>query len=308
MEPLNNINSFNPLTPLTEINNDLLAEKKVKVLVKREDLTDKFISGNKWHKLKYNLIEARKLGFESLLTFGGAFSNHIHATAAAGIKYGFKTIGIIRGEEHLPLNPTLKFAEENGMHLEYIDRSAYRKKYDQQLIKKWKDKFGEFYLIPEGGSNNLAVKGCSEIIPSIKINYDFICSACGTGGTLAGLVLGLNKKAFGLGFSVLKGGEFLYQNIKSFLSNFNAGDFNNWEVKLDYHFGGYAKITKELKLFCEEFYQNHNIPIEPIYTGKMFFGLFDLIKQNYFPAYSTIIAIHTGGLQGIEGLKFRNKL
>lgn len=302
------MNLLNPNTPLVEIFEDLFTKKQIRVFVKREDLTDQYISGNKWYKLKYNLIEAEKLGFRTLLTFGGAFSNHIHAAAAAGYKFGFKTIGVIRGEEHLPLNPTLSFAYENGMYLEYIDRTSYRKKYDQELIQKLKDKYGDFYLIPEGGSNHLAVKGCAEIISSINIKFDYICSACGTGGTLAGLILGLNKNAFALGFSVLKGGEFLNQNISSFLKCFDADDFKNWKINLDFHFGGYAKVTKELIEFCSSFSDQHNFIIEPIYTGKMFYGLFDLIKRDYFPTNSSIIAIHTGGLQGLEGLKFRKKI
>ncbi len=163
------MNLLNPNTPLVEIFEDLFTKKQIRVFVKREDLTDQYISGNKWYKLKYNLIEAEKLGFRTLLTFGGAFSNHIHAAAAAGNKFGFKTIGVIRGEEHLPLNPTLSFAYENGMYLEYIDRTSYRKKYDQELIQKLKDKYGDFYLIPEGGSNHLAVKGCAEIISEALI-------------------------------------------------------------------------------------------------------------------------------------------
>ncbi|HMN16966.1 MAG TPA: pyridoxal-phosphate dependent enzyme [Ignavibacteriaceae bacterium] len=302
------MNLLNPNTPLVEIFEDLFTKKQIRVFVKREDLTDQYISGNKWYKLKYNLIEAEKLGFRTLLTFGGAFSNHIHAAAAAGKIFGFKTIGVIRGEEHLPLNPTLSFAYENGMYLEYIDRASYRKKYDQELIQKLKDKYGDFYLIPEGGSNHLAVKGCAEIISSINITFDYICSACGTGGTLAGLILGLNKNAFALGFSVLKGGEFLNQNISSFLKYFDADDFKNWKIILDFHFGGYAKVTKELIEFCSSFSDQHNFIIEPIYTGKMFYGLFDLIKRDYFPTNSSIIAIHTGGLQGLEGLKFRKKI
>lgn len=302
------MNLLNPNTPLIEIFDDLFTKKQIRVFVKREDLTDQYISGNKWYKLKYNLIEAEKLGFRTLLTFGGAFSNHIHAAAAAGKIFGFKTIGVIRGEEHLPLNPTLSFAYENGMYLEYIDRASYRKKYDHELIQKWKNKHGDFYLIPEGGSNHLAVKGCAEIISSINIKFDYVCSACGTGGTLAGLILGLNKNAFALGFSVLKSGEFLNQNISSFLKYFDADDFKNWKINLDFHFGGYAKVTKELIEFCNIFLKKHNITIEPIYTGKMFYGLFDLIKRDYFPTNSSIIAIHTGGLQGLEGLKFRKKI
>ena len=298
----------NPTTPLTEIIDQILIDKQIKLFIKREDLTDKFISGNKWYKLKYNLIEAEKLGYKTLLTFGGAFSNHIHATAAAGNKYGFKTIGVIRGEEHLPLNPTLIFAQVNGMIIEYLDRKSYRNKYDDDLISRLKNKYGDFYLIPEGGSNHLAIKGCAEIIPTIDIKFDFICSACGTGGTLAGLILGLNSKTFALGFSVLKGGEFLNQNIQNLLSQYQKENLNNWQINLDYHLGGYAKINTELVKFCTNFEKRHNIPIEPIYTGKMFYGIFDLINKDFFSKNVTIVAIHSGGLQGLDGLKFRSMI
>jgi 1-aminocyclopropane-1-carboxylate deaminase/D-cysteine desulfhydrase-like pyridoxal-dependent ACC family enzyme len=298
----------NPTTPLIEIFDPLFEKKQIKLFIKREDLTDKFISGNKWFKLKYNIIEARKLGYKTLLTFGGAYSNHIHATAAAGKKYGFNTIGIIRGEEHFPLNPTLSSAKENGMLIKYIDRKSYRNKYDDKLIIGLKNKYGDFYLIPEGGSNHLAVKGCSEIIPGIKISYDYICCACGTGGTLAGLILGLDSNAKAIGFSVLKGSEFLNQNVKNWLSVFGKNNLLNWEINFDFHFGGYAKFNAELLTFCKEFNYRHKIEIEPIYTGKMFYGIFDLIRQDYFQHDTTIVAIHSGGLQGIEGLKQRGIL
>lgn len=298
----------NPTTPLTEIFDPLFEQKQIRFFVKREDLTDDFISGNKFYKLKYNLIEAEKLGYKTLLTFGGAYSNHTHATAAAGKKYGFKTIGVIRGEEHLPLNPTLNFAKENGMILEYIDRKSYRNKYDKYIVDEFKNKFEDFYLIPEGGSNHLAIKGCAEIIPSITTDFNFICSACGTGGTLAGLVLGLDSKSFALGFSVLKGGEFLYKNIRTLLSYYQKDKLNNFQINLDYHFGGYAKTNNKLNKFCNSFEEQHNIPIEPIYTGKMFYGIYDLIKNNFFPLNSTIVAIHTGGLQGLQGLKQRKMI
>ncbi|MBK7500100.1 MAG: 1-aminocyclopropane-1-carboxylate deaminase/D-cysteine desulfhydrase [Ignavibacteriales bacterium] len=297
-----------PITPLTEIFNPLFEQKQIKFFIKREDLTDEFISGNKFYKLKYNLIEAEKLGLNALLTFGGAYSNHIHATAAAGKKYGLKTIGVIRGEEHLPLNPTLSSAQENGMIIEYIDRKSYRSKYDEGLIQTLKEKFGDFYLIPEGGSNHLAIKGCAEIISGITTDFNFVCSACGTGGTLAGLILGLDSKHFALGFSVLRGGSFLYQNIRTLLSYYHKENLNNFQINLDYHFGGYAKTNAELNNFCAGFYEQHNIQIEPIYTGKMFFGLYDLIRSNFFPPESTIVAIHTGGLQGLQGLKQRKMI
>jgi 1-aminocyclopropane-1-carboxylate deaminase/D-cysteine desulfhydrase-like pyridoxal-dependent ACC family enzyme len=300
------MNIENPATPLTEIKNLILEKAQVKLFIKREDIVDEFISGNKWFKLKYNLIEAEKLGFKKLLTFGGAYSNHIYATAAAAQKYNFKTVGIIRGEEHLPLNPTLSFAKSCGMELEYLDRKSYRNKYDKTLIEQFKKKYNDFYLIPEGGSNHLALKGCAEIINRIDVKFDFVCTACGTGGTLAGLVLGLNSRANVLGFSVLKGGEFLYQNIRSFLLTHKKETVNNWQINLEYHFGGYAKVTKELIDFCKDFEIQHNIPIEPIYTGKMLYGVFDLITKNFFPKNSVIVAIHTGGLQGLNGLNQRN--
>jgi len=298
----------NPTTPLTEIFDPLFEKRQIRFFIKREDLTDEFISGNKWYKLKYNLIEAEKLGYKTLLTFGGAYSNHIHATAAAGKKYGFKTIGVIRGEEHLPLNPTLSSAQENGMIIEYVDRKSYRNKYEDSLIQSLKEKFGDFYFIPEGGSNQLAIKGCSEIIPGITTDFNFVCSACGTGGTLAGLILGLDSKSFALGFSVLKSGSFIYKNIRTLLSYFQQENLNNFQINLDYHFGGYAKTNTELNNFCAGFYEQHNIQIEPIYTGKMFYGLYDLIRSNFFPPESTIVAIHTGGLQGLQGLKQRKMI
>ena len=300
--------SENPDTPLIEINDPRLFENKIKLFIKREDLIDPEISGNKWFKLRYNLLEAKKLGHKKILTFGGAYSNHIYSTAAAGKKFGFETIGVIRGEEHLPLNPTLSFAKDCGMKFHYLDRKSYKNKYDELIVKSLKNEYDDFYLVPEGGSNSLAVKGCSEIIPRINKKFDFICTACGTGGTLAGMVLGLNSNAKAIGFSVLKGGNFLNNNVKNFLSIFNQNNLINWEINLDYHFGGYAKVTDELLEFCHEFTDKHNIEIEPIYTGKMLFGIFDLIKKKYFPKGSTIIALHSGGLQGLKGLEQRGIL
>lgn len=298
----------NPVTPLIEIDDPLTKEFNVKLLIKREDLIHPYISGNKWYKLKYNLIEARKLGYNKLLTFGGAYSNHIYATASAGKEFGFETVGVIRGEAHQPLNPTLSFAKSCGMQLHYLDRKSYRIKYSEDIITLLKNKFGDFYLIPEGGSNYLAVKGCAEIIEGIKKPFDFICTACGTGGTIAGLSLGLKSNSKAIGFSVLKGGHFLKNNVKNFHLDLGKTNLANWEIITDYHFGGYAKTTKDLNDFCKDFKHKYKIEIEPIYTGKMLWGIFDLIKKNYFPENSTIIALHSGGLQGLSGLKQRGKI
>lgn len=266
------------------------------------------MSGNKWHKLKHNLAEARKQGKDTILTFGGAYSNHIYAVAAAGRIFNFNTIGIIRGEEHLPLNPTLSFAKENGMIFYYLDRTTYRKKNSSEIINQLQNIFGDFYLIPEGGTNELAVKGCSDIAKSINIPFDYICSPCGTGGTLAGLISNLNGNQFALGFAVLKGASFLIENVNKLLEDSGNTSFRNWEINLDYHFGGYAKMNSDLKDFTDKFSSLTKIPIEPIYTGKMFFGIYDLAAKGYFAKGDRIIAIHTGGLQGLKGLIASAKL
>ena len=278
------------------------------LFIKREDLVDAELGGNKWRKMKYNLEAAAEQQHDTLLTFGGAYSNHIYATAAAAKRLGFHSIGIIRGEAHEPINPTLGFARDCGMQLEYIDRASYRQKKQPEFIATLEKKFGRFYLLPEGGSNTLALKGCAEITNEINKEsdqpFDFICSACGTGATLAGIISGLAPSQKALGFAVLKGGDFLVNDIKYFLGQ--AGTISTqWSINADYHFGGYAKTTEALWGFIEQFKQDFDIPLDGVYTGKMFYGLFDLIKLGYFPRGSRIVAIHTGGLQGNEGLKLK---
>ena len=305
---LEEIAGINVNTPIEEINDKFLKERKISLYLLREDLNHVALSGNKWHKLKYNIQEARKLKKNKLLTFGGAFSNHIYATAAAGKIFNFRTIGVIRGEEHLPLNPTLSFAKENGMEIYYMDRTSYRKKDSNEIIEDLKRRFGDFYLIPEGGTNELAVKGCSELIDKIDLDFDFVCCPCGTGGTLAGLISGLNGKSYALGFAVLKGASFLRENVQLLLKKSGGELLNNWAINLDYHFGGYAKINRELINFVNDFYAITKIPIEPIYTGKMLFGIYDLISKGFFEQGTRIIAIHTGGLQGLSGLRSKFKV
>ena len=263
------------------------------------------ISGNKWRKLKYNLEEARRQQKNTLLTFGGAYSNHIAAVAAAGQDFGFRTIGMIRGEEHLPLNPTMRFATAAGMALHYIDREAYRHKQDPAYLEQLAEQFDQPYIIPEGGTNALAVKGCTEIVADIPIDYDYICCACGTGGTIAGIIAGLAGKKRVLGFPALKGGEFLQKEIEQLIEAYNGQHFANWQLITDYHFGGYAKVKPELLEFMRRFQEQHQVPLEPVYTGKMFYGLMEMIKQGYFPTGSRIVAVHTGGLQGNAGFEER---
>lgn len=308
MNKIKNILSANIIdknTPVQEIKDPQIIKSGVRLFVKREDLNHSQLSGNKWHKLKYNLVEAAREKYETLLTFGGAYSNHIYATAAAGRLFGFKTIGIIRGEEHLPLNPTLSFARSRNMKLHYVSRSAYRNKTETGFINSLNEKFGKFYLIPEGGTNNLAVKGASEIVSDLDDSCDYYCCACGTGGTLAGIIIGLNGSAKALGFSVLKGGDFLIREINKLINSAGNPGKIGWDINPDYHFGGYAKINKQLIDFSNKFAAVNKIPIEPVYTGKMFFGLYDLISNGFFKSGESILAIHTGGMQGLDGMKKR---
>lgn len=296
-------------SPLQLLEDPVLASFGLKLYLKRDDLLHPTVSGNKWRKLKYNLQEAASQQKRRILTFGGAYSNHIYATAAAGQLFGFETIGIIRGEETLPLNPTLSFASDCGMHLHYVDRQTYAHKYQWEFLDSLSDRFGDFYLLPEGGTNALAVKGCSEIISEIKMDesappYDYICCCCGTGGTLAGLAASLPAGKKALGFSALKGGDFLAGDVKQVLKAYrNAFDCpslntNNFQLISDYHFGGYAKTTPELLQFIQKFEHRHGILLDQVYTGKMMAGLYDMIQQGAFRSSETIIALHTGGLQG----------
>ena len=266
--------------------------------MKREDQLHDFVSGNKFRKLKYNIVEAIKKNNTCLLTFGGAYSNHIAAVAAAGFEMGLETIGVIRGEEiadRLARNPTLSFAQRKGMQLHFVSREDYRQKTELDFISSLQEKFGPFYLIPEGGTNALAVKGCEEILNQSDIDYDYICTPVGTGGTIAGLINASGPDQTVIGFSILKG---TFQ--KEVIENFTLK--SNYYLTDAYCFGGYAKIDSQLIRFINEFKRNYGIPLDPIYTGKMMFGIFDLLKQGYFKENSRILAVHTGGLQGITGM------
>ncbi len=284
-----------PLQPLTD---PVLEARGVSLAVLRTDLIHPVISGNKWYKLKYNLAEARRRGHDTLLSFGGAYSNHLHALAGAGAEYGFKTIGVIRGEERLPLNPTLRFARDQGMRLAYLDRASYRRKHTPEILAQLREEFGDCYLVPEGGSNALAVRGCREMVAAIDRPFDVIACACGTGATLAGLITGLDGGQQALGFAVLKGAAFLQREVRGFLESAGHGGLAHWSINLDYHCGGYAKTTPALIEFITRFETKHRIPLEQVYTGKLLFGLYDLIAQGHFAPGTRLVAVHSGGLQG----------
>lgn len=275
----------------------------ISVFIKREDAIHPIISGNKYRKLKYNIEAAKSEGKKTLLTFGGAFSNHIAAVAEVGKVYGFKTIGVIRGEElalKINDNTTLKYAKDCGMDFKFISRTDYRNKSNLNFIEALNQEYGDFYSIPEGGTNALAIKGCEEILTEADSGFNYICASVGTGGTFAGLINCSKHGQQLLGFSALKGG-FLKEDISKFVKH------NNWTLITDYHFGGYAKINIELVTFINTFKKVNKIQLDPIYTGKLLFGIQDLIAKNYFPEGSRILVIHTGGLQGIAGMNTKLK-
>lgn len=280
-------------TPITQkINSSLFSEKGIEVSVLRLDLIHPQISGNKWFKLKYNLEEARKQGIDTFLTFGGAFSNHIHATAVACQQFAFKSIGIIRGEKESESNSTLSEAKKYGMELYFVSREDYKRKSEEDFISELKNKFGNFYLIPEGGDNLLGEKGCEEILPK-ENDFDIVICACGTGTTFKGIQKSLKPSQKLIGISVLKGEGPLNSNL-------NIID--------DYHCGGYAKHTEELLNFKNKFESENKMPLDYVYTAKLFFALQDLISKNKIAANSKVLVIHSGGLQGNAGYEERYRL
>ncbi|HQV78956.1 MAG: 1-aminocyclopropane-1-carboxylate deaminase/D-cysteine desulfhydrase [Chitinophagales bacterium] len=278
---------FHLPSPIQKIENELTRKFQINLFIKRDDLIHKDIPGNKWRKLKYNLEQAKIENKNTILTFGGAYSNHITATAAAGKYLGFDTIGIIRGEAYLPLNKSLQFAKDCGMHLLYLDRENYKHKNFQQVLP---NDMAPYYLIPEGGSNELALKGCAEIVVEIEIDFDFIASACGTATTIAGIATALKSHQTALGFAVLKH-ENLNQEINEKFPFINTNIIFH-----EAHFGAYAKINPSLIQFIKNFYQEQLILLDYVYTGKMMFRLFELMNENYFPKNSTIVVLHTGGV------------
>ncbi|MFD2028406.1 1-aminocyclopropane-1-carboxylate deaminase/D-cysteine desulfhydrase [Promicromonospora aerolata] len=288
-------------SPLTELQDNRLSDAGVRVLLKRDDLIHPELPGNKWRKLKYNLAAARDAGAQRLLTFGGAYSNHIRAVAAAGQIFGFDTIGVIRGEEHLPLNPSLQFAVEHGMQLTYLDRTTYRAKTNPSVIDRLRQQFGSFYLIPEGGSNALALRGCAELVDEIDQDFDVICCASGTGGTLAGIAAALTASRAAIGFSVLKGGDFLRDDVASFQRDAYGRVTENWSIETGYHFGGFAKTNDSLRAFIDDFESKHGLRLEWVYVARMMYGLFDLIEQRWFPPGTTVVAVISGPAFATDG-------
>ena len=284
-------------SPLQKLDIPLFKDFGVDLFIKRDDLLHPEISGNKWRKLKYNLFELEKSDKSGFITFGGAYSNHLHAVAAAGKEFDFITVGIVRGEKPDVLSPTLQNCSDLGMKLVFVSREEYRLKEKSNLIAEIVRCHSELILFPEGGANQFALKGCAEIIDEITTPFDYLCLACGTGATMAGILSNSRNDFQTIGFPVLKGGDFIADEIRQLLKTTNY-EPRTFELKTDYHFGGYAKYTPDLLDFIRKFETQTAIQLEQVYTGKMMFGVFDLVRKGYFSRGSRIVVLHTGGLQG----------
>ncbi|WP_347987011.1 pyridoxal-phosphate dependent enzyme [Methylomonas sp. AM2-LC] len=287
--------SFAPC-PITRINDHFLDKWGIELWIKRDDLLHSIISGNKWRKLKYILNHALIKGSSCMLSMGGAYSNHLHALAFAGQCLNLKTAAYIRGERPTVFNPTLTDLCHWGMDLRFISRSEYRQLRQFKAFDSLPDlKTGEYWL-PEGGAINLALQGVAESIAEITIPYDVLAVACGTGTTLAGMIAAAPTHCQILGIAALQAG-YMHSDVQQLLTTQHIIR-NNWHINLDYHCGGFAKTHPELLAFMQNFEALHAIPLDPVYTGKLLFGIYDLIKQGYFTAGQRVMLIHTGGLQG----------
>lgn len=290
-----------PASPvhLQPIHEPLFDEQQVHLSILRLDEIHPTVSGNKFFKLKYNLQHAIEKQASAVITFGGQYSNHIYSTAAACNLLGIRSIGIIGAADQTNLTPTLLFAGSQGMELQFVDRTTYRQKNEQWFINDLLDRYPGACIIPEGGSNDLAVKGCTEIPSFITADYDVLCTPIGTGGTLAGLAVAFKGQKQLIAFSSLKGPDTLTQEVTDLIATATPDTYHNWHINSDYHFGGYGKAPAAVMDFISRFRLQHGIQLEQVYTAKMMMGIYDLVEKGYFPRGSKIVAIHSGGLQGL---------
>ena len=289
--------------PLQKIENKGALLHAINLQILRLDAIDLYAGGNKLFKLKYNLEEVKKQGLTKLLTFGGAWSNHLAAAAKTCKENSIDLICVVRGEEPAIYSDTLNYCQQQGAHLHFVSRTDYKNRSEPGFIEALKNKFGNFYALPEGGSNALAVKGCQEITGHIPFDYNYICSPVGSGATIAGITTGLKQHQQALGFSVLKGADYLNEEVNRLIHEAGEDQSSKFKINHNYHFGGYAKTTTELLSFKKDFENTFSIPLDYVYTVKMMYGIFDLLEKQYFEEGATIIAIHTGGLQGNKGFE-----
>ncbi|MEU9979891.1 pyridoxal-phosphate dependent enzyme [Streptomyces sp. NPDC050856] len=294
MNPLD-LSRLRPLlpSPLLPVADERFARHGVRLLLKRDDLIHPDLPGNKWRKLAPNLAAAAG---RPVLTFGGAYSNHLRATAAAGRLLGFTTTGVVRGQElaDRPLNPSLARCAADGMRLLFVDRATYRAKSDPDVLAAiLRDAPDGSFVVPEGGSNELAVRGCAGLGRELRGAADVAAVACGTGGTLAGLAAGLAAGQRALGVPVLRGG-FLGGEIRALQEAAFGGPAGDWSLDERFHFGGYARTSAALDAFADDFEARHGLAIERIYVAKLLYGLFRLTEEGAFPPGTTVAAVVTG--------------
>ena len=278
--------------------------KNVQLDVLREDQLHPVVSGNKYRKLKYNLLQVVENNYAGILTYGGAYSNHIAAVAAAGHHFQIPSVGIIRGEElytdeKIAGNETLAFAKAKNMNFKFVSRSVYQKKEHSDEIQEILQEFSDYYVLPEGGTNELAVQGCAEILDQRTADYDIVCCPVGTGGTLAGICQSAHEKQLIMGYSALKG-----LDVRKLIAPYTNRKI---QVVQEDVFGGYGKIDERLIAFCNAFAKAQQIHLDPVYTGKMLYRLYEAIENGTFASHTRILAIHTGGLQGLAGMNQRIK-
>ncbi len=299
---------------LQDLHHPLFIQHNVKVQIKRDDLIHPIISGNKWRKLKYNLAYVKQhQNMSGVLSFGGSYSNHIHALAYACYQQNIPCIGIIRGEQNNERNFTLTWAHHWGMTLHFVDRKTYRRRHDVDYLAQLQQKYPNYFIVPEGGSNKLAIPGVAEVIKELnqQTEFDTLMTPVGSGGTLAGLITGdqqsNDNKHKLLGIAVLKGADYLINDVESLLSTL-AKKHNNWQVLTNFHYGGYAKFSPENARRIIAFNRLTGVGFEPVYSGKMVLALLDLLEQDYFKAGERIVLLHTGGMQGLGGMVERGIL
>ncbi|MEU8526989.1 MULTISPECIES: 1-aminocyclopropane-1-carboxylate deaminase/D-cysteine desulfhydrase [Streptomyces] len=284
-------------SPLEQVDDERFARRGVRLLLKRDDLIHPDLPGNKWRKLAPNL---RAAAGRPVLTFGGAYSNHLRATAAAGRLLGFTTVGVVRGDELAgrPLNPSLARCAADGMRLRFVDRATYRAKDDPAVLAEiLRDAPPDTYVVPEGGSNAAAVRGCVELGRELAGAAEVVAVACGTGGTLAGLAAGLGPGQRALGVPVLRGG-FLGDAVTALQQEAFGGRAGDWSLDERFHHGGYARTTPALEAFAQDFEARHGLAIERLYVAKMLYGLLTLVEEDAFPPYTRVVAVITGSEDG----------
>lgn len=289
-------------SPLEKLHHPEFTAHKLEVWIKRDDLLHPLVSGNKWRKLKYPVLQAAQMGFKGILSFGGAFSNHLHALAALGSECEFPVTAIVRGESSYRTNPTLSQIEKWGGKLEFVDRETYRRRHDVEYLESLVAHYPNLAIVAEGGSVELALKGVAETVHELPFAPQHILTPVGSGGTIAGLASGTQAKVTGI--AAVRDTS-LNDKIKQLLGE---KDRHNWQLNFDYADKGFGKFSDELLNFMYQMQEAFQLTLEPIYTAKMFNGFFGLIKQGYFAPGSKVVLLHTGGLQGLKGLQMQGKV